>query len=76
MTNHGDIIYPLTVSLDVLPALTRRIRLSVNVWTPELNAKAQINTHLSWNDYFDLFVQHDPDELFANVQNTFRCHGE
>ncbi|KAK3726898.1 hypothetical protein QZH41_016686 [Actinostola sp. cb2023] len=74
VTSHGDIIYPLNVSLDVLPALSRRIKLSVNVWTPELNANAQISTHIPWNDYLDLFIRNDPDELLADVQRTFRCH--
>lgn len=64
------------MSLDVLPALSRRIKLSVNVWTPELNADAKVNTKSPWNDFFDIFVYNDPDEILAEVQNTFRCHGK
>lgn len=76
VTKQGDIIYPLNVSLDILPALSRKIKLSVNVWTPELNAEAKVNTQSLWNDYYDIFVYNDPDEILTEVQNTFRCHGK
>lgn len=74
ITSRGDIIYPLNVLLDSLPALTRRMRLSVNVWTPELDAFQAEALHR--NDYKRYLVDHDPEELIEESKNAWRCIGK
>ncbi|CAH3020591.1 unnamed protein product [Porites evermanni] len=71
ITSRGDIIYPLNVVLDSLPALTRRMRLSVNVWTPELDAfQAE---PFQKGDFKRYLVNHDPEELIEESRNAWRC---
>ena len=60
--------------LDSLPALTRRMRLSVNVWTPELDAFQGESLHK--NDYKRYLVDHDPGELIEESKNAWRCVGK
>lgn len=58
--------------LDSLPALTRRMRLSVNVWTPELNILHE--TEAAHNiDFKQYLVHHDPDDLMEESKNAWRC---
>lgn len=74
ITSRGDIIYPLNVVLDSLPALTRRMRLSVNVWTPELDAfQAQ---PFQKGDFKRYLVNLDPEELIEESRNAWRCIGK
>lgn len=72
ITHRGDIIYPLDVTLDSLAALTRRMRLSVNVWTPELNVfhETEKSTNIDFRQYL---VDHDPDDLIEESKNAWRC---
>ncbi|XP_078379988.1 trafficking protein particle complex subunit 14-like isoform X2 [Oculina patagonica] len=72
ITTRGDIIYPLNVLLDSLPALTRRMRLSVNVWTPELNVSGETEAFHS-NDFKQYLVDHDPEDLIEESKNAWRC---
>ncbi|XP_032237665.2 trafficking protein particle complex subunit 14 isoform X1 [Nematostella vectensis] len=74
ITSRGDIIYPLTASLDVLPALSKRIKLSVNVWTQELSAPVNVTNGLQWSNYVDYFINNDPDDALGDLQTPFRCH--
>ena len=61
--------------LDSLPALTRRMRLSVNVWTPELNILHE--TEAAHNiDFKQYLVHHDPDDLMEESKNAWRCIGK
>lgn len=71
VTSRGDIIYPLNVMLNSLPALTRRMRLSVTVWTPELDASQDESMH---KEQFKRFVnEQDPEELLQGSYNAWRC---
>nr|XP_058966298.1 trafficking protein particle complex subunit 14-like [Pocillopora verrucosa] len=72
ITHRGDIIYPLDVRLNSLPALTRRMRLSVNVWTPELHVfhETENRTDIDFRHYL---VDHDPDDLIEESKNAWRC---
>lgn len=73
VTSRGDIIYPLNVVLNSLPALTRRMRLSVTVWTPELDAFQDESMH---KEEFKRFVnEQDPEELLEGSYNAWRCIG-
>lgn len=73
VTSRGDIIYPLNVMLNSLPALTRRMRLSVTVWTPELDAFQDESMH---KEEFKRFVnEQDPEELLRGSYNAWRCTG-
>ena len=58
----------------MLPAMTRRMRLSVNVWTPQLNAFHRSEA-CEEQDVLRYFVDHDPNELIEESRATFRCHG-
>ena len=73
VTSRGDIIYPLNVMLNSLPALTWRMRLSVTVWTPELDAFQDESMH---KEEFKRFVnEQDPEELLRGSYNAWRCTG-
>ena len=50
------------------------MRLSVNVWTPELDAFQGESLHK--NDYKRYLVDHDPDELIEESKNAWRCIGK
>lgn len=64
----------MNVVLDSLPALTRRMRLSVNVWTPELDAfQAE---PFQKGDLKRYLVNHDPEELIEESRNAWRCIGK
>ena len=75
ITSRGDIIFPLQVSLDNLPAMTRKVKLSVNVWTPELNISALSDTQEHSDVVESRFCQ-DFEEDVTQEQTPFRCHGE
>lgn len=75
ITTRGDIIYPLNVLLDSLPALTRRMRLSVNVWTPELSTSHETEA-LQNIDFKHYLVDHDPEDLIEESKNAWRCIGK
>ncbi|XP_068685822.1 trafficking protein particle complex subunit 14-like isoform X2 [Montipora foliosa] len=68
ITSRGDIIYPLNVVLNSLPALTRRMRLSVNVWTPELDAFPEES--LNKEELRRYLTDYDPEE---ESDNAWRC---
>ena len=74
VTSRGDIIYPLSVVLDSLPALTRRMRLSVNVWTPELDA-CHVEPFQK-DDFKRYLINHDPEDLIEESRNAWRCIGK
>lgn len=71
ITSRGDIIYPLNVVLNSLPAMTRRMRLSVNVWTPELDAFPEES--LNKEELRRYLIDHDPEDLLEESDNAWRC---
>jgi len=51
------------------------MRLSVNVWTPELNILHE--TEAAHNiDFKQYLVHHDPDDLVEESKNAWRCIGK
>lgn len=51
------------------------MRLSVNVWTPELNILHE--TEATHNiDFKRYLVHHDPDDLMEESKNAWRCIGK
>ena len=66
-------IYPLHVFLDGLSALTKKIKLSVNVWTPELNVVIEDDSKIN---ILEEFLQNDPEIVLKEQQSSFRCHGK
>jgi len=51
------------------------MRLSVNVWTPELNIFHE--TEAAHNmDFKQYLVHHDPDDLMEESKNAWRCIGK
>ena len=55
--------------------MTKRMKLSVNVWTPEPIAFL-LNNDSKRSDFLDYCVCRDPEEVREDLQGTFRCHGK
>ena len=50
------------------------MRLSVNVWTPELNVSHETED-LDSTDFKRYLVDHDPEDLIEESKNAWRCIG-
>lgn len=51
------------------------MRLSVNVWTPELNILHETEA-AHGIDFKQYLVHHDPDDLMEESKNAWRCIGK
>ena len=51
------------------------MRLSVNVWTPELNILHETEA-AQRIDFKQYLVHHDPDDLMEESKNAWRCIGK
>ena len=51
------------------------MRLSVNVWTPELNILHETEAAHGL-DFKQYLVHHDPDDLMEESKNAWRCIGK